>query len=119
MRNPIHIRRITEAEQVAAFRHQVIAHVEQYPGDSWKECIDGVLQMRNLGDMYLIVATRLYIYLARDDTDALSMAAIMYYAKRPCDLKVYWSSQQRPTKIICYPPSVTARRSFAVLFDAW
>lgn len=100
--------RAKEDARLAAFKQQVIEPIEQYPGDSWKECIDGVLKSRNLDNMYLIVATRLHRYLAWDDADALSVAAIMYYAKRPCDLVMYMR-RQRPIKIICCPPVVVAR----------
>ena len=76
----------TEQDKIKSFMKHIIEPIKDYPAYTWKECIDGVLRNHTLDSMYVIVATRVYRYLAYDDEEALEMAATMYYAKIPYQL---------------------------------
>lgn len=97
----------TEQDTIAAFKQQVVEPITKYYGYTWKQSIDNVLMSRNLGNMYKIVATRLYRYLAWDDQDALAMAAVMYYAKLPDELGIYM--MRKPNKIRRFQAVVAVR----------
>lgn len=75
--------------QTDAYRFLVIEPIKNNNGKTVEERISRCLADKELGDMYLIVSTRTHKFLVWGDTDALDLAATMYFAKLPQQLGIY------------------------------